>query len=125
MQLLMEKIFGFVFMLVGLSHLLQPTRWSDFFSWLRAKPFGAFIVVIFTLPVSVVIIAFHNDWDLRPSLFLTLAGWIILVKCVIYALYPAAFNRVATKGASNKGFAMAGIAIIVLSAAMLTDIYLL
>src|SRR5258705_7070756 len=124
MEILIEKIFAFVFLLIGLSHLLQPGRWSEFFSWLRARSFGAFIVIIYTLPVAVVIIAFHNDWDLRPAFFVTIAGWIMLVKCVIYALYPSSFNRVATKGASNKGIAIAGIIAIVLSAAIIVDIFL-
>lgn len=125
MEILIEKIFAFVFLLVGLSHLLQPTRWSEFFLWLRSKPYGAFIVVIYTLPVAVIIIAFHNEWGLKPALFVTIAGWIMLVKCVIYALYPASFNRVAKEGASNKGITAAGIVAIIFSAAMLADIYLL
>jgi hypothetical protein len=29
MQLLIERIFGFVFLLVGFSHLLQPEPWVE------------------------------------------------------------------------------------------------
>jgi hypothetical protein len=124
MQLQIEKIFGLVFLLVGASHVLHPQRWVDFFTWLRSKTYGAFIVVIYTLPIAVILVALHNEWKPAPALFLTFAGWIMLVKCVVYALYPAAFNRVSKKGASAKGIAAAGIVAIIFSAVMLGDIYL-
>ena len=124
MEIVIEKIFAFVFLLVGLSHLLQPVRWMEFFTWLRTKSFGAFIVVMYTLPVAVVIIVFHNDWRVRPALFITLAGWIMLVKCMIYAVYPRAFNQVSTKGLSIRNFIIAGILSGVASLTVLWDIYL-
>src|SRR5258705_4613268 len=96
-EILIEKIFGFAFLLVGLSHLLQPMPWVEFFAWLRSKSFGAFIVVIYTLPIAVVIVAFHNNWELKPGLFITLAGWIMLGKSAIYSVYPYSFNHVAKK----------------------------
>jgi hypothetical protein len=125
MELLLEKIFAFVFMLVGFSHLLQPAPWVDFFSWLRSKSFGAFIVVIYTLPIAIVIITFHNSWQLRPSLFITVAGWIMLIKCTVYAVYPRAFNRVATKGFSFRNSVIGGVVLIAASSALLVDIYVL
>jgi len=124
MELVIEKIFAFVFLLVGASHLVQPGRWMEFFAWLRTKSFGAFIVVMYTLPVALVIVAFHNEWTIGPSLFITLAGWIMLVKCVVYALYPHSFNKVASKGTSVRNFKIAGIVAIIASLAVLLDIYL-
>ena len=124
MELLIEKIFAFVFMLVGLSHLLQPAAWVDFFAWLRSKTYGGFIVVIYTLPIAIVVIVFHNEWALRPSVILTIAGWIMLVKCVIYAVYPVAFTRTATKGFSARNSVIAGITGIVIGALVFADSYL-
>ena len=125
MELLIEKIFAFVFILIGLSHALHPAPWVDFFSWLKTKSFGAFIVIIYTLPVAVVIVAFHNDWQLKPSLFITLAGWTMLVKCLIYAVYPASFVKVINKGSLKRSLVVVGIFFIIASIAMLADIYLL
>jgi hypothetical protein len=125
MEILIEKIFAFVFLLIGLSHLLQPAPWVDFFCWLRSKSFGAFIVVIYTWPVAIVIVTFHNSWELRPAVFITLAGWSMLVKCAIYALHPATFNRVAAKGFSVRNSVIAGSVFIGASSALLVDIVLL
>lgn len=124
MEILIEKIFSFVFLIVGLSHLLQPARWVDYFIWLRSKSFGAFVVLIYTLPVAIVIIVFHNDWRLRPALFITLAGWIMLVKCILYAVYPQSFNRVAKKGMTIRNSIIAGIIFIAASSVVLVDTYL-
>ena len=125
MENIVDKIFAFVFVLVGLSHLLQPAAWVDFFVWLRSKTFGGFIVVIYTLPIAMVLIVFHNQWTLRPSIVLTIAGWIMLVKCVVYAIYPVAFTRTATKGFSARNSVIAGITGIVIGVLLFTDSYLL
>jgi hypothetical protein len=121
MQLLLERIFGFVFLLVGLSHLLQPGPWVDFFKWLRSKTYGGFVVVIYTLPIAIVIVTFHNRWELRSSLILTLAGWIMLVKCVIYAVYPIAFSRTATRAFTARSSVIGGIILIAVSLLLLLD----
>jgi hypothetical protein len=121
MQLLLERIFGFVFLLVGLSHLLQPGPWVDFFKWLRSKTYGGFVVVIYTLPIAIVIVTFHSRWELRSSLILTLAGWIMLVKCVIYAVYPIAFSRTATRAFTARSSVIGGIILIAVSLLLLLD----
>jgi hypothetical protein len=109
--------------LVGFSHALHPAPRVEFFAWLRSKTFGAFIVVIFTLPIAVFIIVFHNQWQRRPAIVMTIAGWIMVVKCVTYAIFPSAFSRVAKKGASKKGIAAAGILAMAASTAILAAIY--
>lgn len=123
--MLLEKIFAFVFILVGLSHSLQPGVWVDFFVWLRSKTYGAFIVVMYTLPIGLVIVAFHNQWQWRPAVILTIAGWIMIIKSAIYAVYPVAFTRTATKGFSSRNSVIAGTVIITCGLLLLTDVYLL
>ena len=124
MENIVDKIFAFVFVLVGLSHLLQPAAWLDFFAWLKSKTYGGFIVVIYTLPIAIVLVVFHNEWVLRPPVILTLAGWVMLVKCVIYAVYPAAFTRTATKGFSARSSVLAGITRIVIGTLLFADCFL-
>ncbi len=121
MEVLVDKIFAGVYLLVGLSHLLQPAAWLEFFKWIRSKSFGGFIVVMYTLPIAIVIIVFHNNWELRPSLFVTIAGWIMLIKCSLYALYPQSFIRVATKGLSVRNSIIGGVVLIAVSSVLLID----
>lgn len=69
-----------LFGVMGLSHILQPKAWAEFFILLRGKgEAGAFTDGFLNLPLGAVIVAFHNVWSGIPVL-LTLLGWCLLIK---------------------------------------------
>lgn len=77
------------FLIIGLSHLLQPQSWIDFFKRLLSfNKSGAFINGFITLPLGVLIVTFHNVWWGIPVI-LTLMGWLYLVKATICFCFPA------------------------------------
>src|SRR4051812_23204321 len=69
-----------VFGVIGLSHVLQPEAWVEYFVLLRSKgrP-GAFVDGFLHLPLAGAIVGFHNVWSGIPVL-LTLLGWALLIK---------------------------------------------
>jgi hypothetical protein len=78
-----EVLFVILFGILGLSHLLQPKAWADFFILLRGKgEAGAFVDGFLNLPMGGIIVGFHNTWSGIP-LVLTLVGWCLLVKSLI------------------------------------------
>jgi hypothetical protein len=78
-----EVLFVILFGILGLSHLLQPKAWADFFILLRGKgEAGAFVDGFLNLPMGGIIVGFHNTWSGIP-LVLTLVGWSLLVKSLI------------------------------------------
>ena len=76
------------FGVLGLSHILQPRAWAEFFILLRGKgeP-GAFVDGLVNLPLAGVIIGFHNVWSGIPVV-LTLVGWGLLIKSLIRFCTP-------------------------------------
>ena len=83
MERAVEVLFVILFGILGLSHLLQPKAWADFFILLRGKgEAGAFVDGFLTLPMGGIIVGFHNTWSGIP-LVLTLVGWCLLVKSLI------------------------------------------
>ena len=82
------------FGVVGLSHLLQPKAWVEFFILLRGKgeP-GAFVDGFLNLPLAGVIIGFHNTWSGIPVV-LTLVGWGLLIKSLIRFCAPRLALRI-------------------------------
>ena len=77
------------FLIIGLSHILQPKAWIDFFKLLiRQQHTGAFINGFITLPIATMIIAFHNVWTGIP-LLLTVMGWAYILKAAIAFCFPA------------------------------------
>jgi hypothetical protein len=69
-----------LFGVIGLSHILQPKAWAEFFIMLRGKgEAGAFMDGFLNLPLGAFIVGFHNIWSGIPVV-LTLLGWGLLIK---------------------------------------------
>jgi hypothetical protein len=84
------QIFALInFLVIGLSHVLQPRVWVDFFVWLRERgEAGVFANAFLSLIFGSIIVAFHNVWSGIP-LVLTVIGWMQVAKALIYFLWPA------------------------------------
>ena len=77
-----------LFGVIGLSHILQPRPWADFFILLRSKrEAGAFVDGFLNLPVGGIIVGFHHTWSGLPAV-LTLMGWCLLIKSFIRFCAP-------------------------------------
>ena len=83
MERSVEVLAVILFGVLGLSHLLQPKVWAEFFILLRGKgEAGVFVDGFLSLPMAGIIIAFHNVWSGIPAV-LTLVGWCLLIKGLI------------------------------------------
>ena len=76
-------------MVIGISHVVRPRVWVDFFVFLRERgQAGAFAVAILNLIFGSIIVAFHNVWSGIP-LVLTVWGWANVAKALLYFTFPA------------------------------------
>lgn len=83
-----ERFAALCCLIVGVSHVLQPRVWVDFFSHLRARgEVGVFAIALLALIFGSVVVAFHNVWTGLPAV-VTLLGWAQLVKAAIYLTWP-------------------------------------
>ena len=74
---------------IGLSHLLQPRAWAQFFILLRGKgEAGAFVDGFLHLLPAGIIIGFHNVWSGGLSVLLTLLGYAFLIKSLLRFCIP-------------------------------------
>lgn len=80
METPVEVLAVILFGVMGLSHILQPKAWTEFFILLRGeRDAGAFVDGFLNLPIGAVIVAFHNTWSGIPVV-LTLVGWALVIK---------------------------------------------
>lgn len=88
MERSVEVLAIILFGVTGLSHIVQPKAWVEFFILLRekGKP-GAFVDGLLNLPVAGIIIAFHNVWSGVPMV-LTIVGWCLLIKSLLRLCLP-------------------------------------
>jgi hypothetical protein len=100
-------ITGFI---IGLSHVIRPNDWADFFrrlhSWGRA---GAFVNGALSLAAGAIIAVGHASWD-WPGTPLTAFGWLLIAKAALCFLAPDAAKRSMARGvASPRSFVIAGV----------------
>lgn len=82
------------YVVIGVSHLVRPREWAEFFIRLRGLgAVGGFVVAFVHFPLGAIIVAFHNVWT-WPAAALTVCGWGLVVKGFLYFVWPAYAERV-------------------------------
>jgi hypothetical protein len=106
-----------LFGVIGLSHIVQPRAWAEFFILLRGngEP-GAFVDGFLNLPLGAVIVVFHNVWSGIP-LVLTLVGWALLIKGLIRFCAPRLALRMIARVSVERSweFQVAGAGLVTLA----------
>lgn len=77
------------FLAIGLSHILAPKAWAQFFILIRDKGHaGVFAVAFLSLWFGSIVAAFHNVWSGVPVV-LTVVGWAQVAKALLYFSFPS------------------------------------
>ena len=108
------------FVVIGLSHLLQPRAWVDFFAWLRTKGHtGVFVNGMLSLSFGSIIVSFHNVWTGLPTV-LTVIGWAQVAKGLVSLVAPRLGMRSLERVAPERAweFVAAGAVFLALGALM-------
>jgi hypothetical protein len=111
METSIEKLVALSFLVTGLSHLLQPRAWAEFFIMLREKgETGSFINALLHFPMGALIVSFHNVWHGWP-LLVTLIGWSLVIKSTLYLTFPKVGLRSLARVSVERSweFAVAGV----------------
>lgn len=125
MERSVEVVAIILFAVMGLSHILQPRAWADFFILLRGKgEAGAFVDGFLNLSLAAAIIGFHNTWS-GVSLVLTLVGWALLVKSLIRFCAPQHAVRMMGRVCLERSweFQLAGAGLVVLAGLLGYGVY--
>jgi len=90
METAIERVVGISFFAVGLSHLLRPKGWVQWFDQLRARgeP-GAFVNGMMSLTFGALIVGFHGTQWSGWAALVTLLGWGQVFKGVLHMSFPA------------------------------------
>jgi hypothetical protein len=120
-EVLAIELFG----ITGLSHILQPRVWAEFFILVHDKgEAGAFVDGFLNLPLAGVIVGFHNTWSGIPVV-LTLVGCALLIKSVVRFCAPKQALRIMARVSLDRSweFRVAGAGLVALASLLGYGIY--
>lgn len=121
-ELLIERWFAIGWLVFGLSHLLHPAKWAALFMLLRDRETGGLLVGTFNLLLGLFVILGHNVWTWGLPVIVTLAGWLMTLKSIIYLLFPRALDLVMPPAERlERGFRIAGAVSMLLGALLAYD----
>ena len=101
---------------MGLSHLIRPDAWVQFFQLLHSKgEAGALINGFLTFGMGSLIVAFHDVWTGLPAI-LTVLGWLYVLKSAIVFIAPQLGLKSMALGArrADKQFIVPGVFLVVM-----------
>ncbi len=108
------------FLVIGLSHLIQPKAWVSYYQALVARgTTGAFFEGFLLLNLGGIIVSFHNVWH-GPAIVLTLVGWTQVLKGLVRFVAPQAALRGMARATPERAwlFRAGGVVALVLSGYM-------
>jgi uncharacterized membrane protein len=120
MERTVELVAALGLAVLGLSHLLHPRAWVDFFAKIRAAgEAGIFIHAILHLLPGWLLVASHNRWS-GVGMIVTIIGWGWVIKGSVYMLAPGVGLRTLDRfGPGMAGGLQIGGAVLVVVAGVL------
>ncbi len=116
METSIQKLVAISYLVIGLSHIVQPRVWAQFFIMFRDKgEVGSFLSGLLHFPLGLLIVSFHNVWSGIP-LIVTIMGWGLVIKDLVYLTYPKHGMRMLARVSIERswGFVVAGVIAVVL-----------
>jgi hypothetical protein len=109
LQMFIARFLSISLLITAVSHAAQPRLWRDFFLMLKGTGVAGIIIAMYTLPLGLVIVLGHNIWVFDVPVIVTICGWGMVIKSVIYALFPSWVDRVIPVGEkAHRKYALGG-----------------
>ena len=90
---LAEQVVFCLFIPWGLSLIIQTNLWIKLVKFLYSCNEQTFKLIcliagIMWMPFGLFLILTHNDWNMSPSVIVTIIGWLTCIKCLFLILFP-------------------------------------
>ena len=102
MEIEIAKVMGPAYLTVGLSLLLYGGAWQKIVAKWEKDHFAMFPLAVMQIVLGLIVIGMHNVWEANVWVLVTLSGWIMLAKGVIYFIAPGYVIKSAMKMGKNK-----------------------
>ena len=92
-SVLVEQVIGYLISLIGFSLLIRTSLWSQVLTavngWSKeARSVFSVMSAFAFLPLAMVIILVHSEWEWSFAVIVTILGWLMAIKIVSLLLFP-------------------------------------
>lgn len=80
--------FGSFYAVLGLSIFISAKHWQEFIALFVENDALSLVLGVLSLPISLFVVVFYNNWDSLASIILMVLGYISLIKALMLLLRP-------------------------------------
>lgn len=84
----LAQLWGPILLAIGIGIILSRQYYVNIYSDIEKEPFAALIFGIVGMAAGIVHIGVHNIWSTAPQFIVSLLGWGLLSKGVVFATIP-------------------------------------
>lgn len=99
---------GPVYVLLGLSVLLYVPVWQKIMDKWEQDHYTLIPMMMMYFILGLLMVRMYNVWEWNVWLLVTLTGWILILKSVLYFLLPGSVLKAALKMKKGKGMLYVG-----------------
>ena len=92
-SIFIAKILGPIFAIVGVALVTRPKMFQAIFEDFVESPALMYIGAIMALSFGIIIVLFNNIWEWSWAVFITILGWLSIIKGVSLLLFPGSLNK--------------------------------
>ena len=93
MNELINSVFSWFILILGLSYLFQCENWIRLAGIFEDQTFRFYPLSLLILVMGLVIVHAHNFWEFKWQLAITLLGWILVIKNAVYLLCTSCIDH--------------------------------
>ena len=105
-------------LIIGVSHIVQPGLWGEYFADLRARGRAGLVAKIMQVELwpALLIVSLHQVWS-GPAIVVTIYGWLLLLKVTVGLILPnLGMASMAIPERAPRSFVPAGVVMLAIGA---------
>ncbi len=106
-SIILAKIIGPLFAVIGVGIFINLEHYRRLIADFAASPLSIYMAGTIAMLVGLLIVTFHNDWEWRWPVIITIMGWLALLKGVVRIVAPKLVASRSEMYARNTNAAMA------------------
>jgi len=119
-SIVLAKIIGPLFLVVGVGIFINLEHYRRLIADFGASPLSIYMAGTTAVLLGLLIVVFHNVWDWRWPVIITILGWATLIKGAVRIVAPKLVADRAARYGRNTNIVMASAIIVLVLGAVLS-----